>query len=218
MKKVILSIFSLAFILQVSNAQNSSDMQSSSNGQSSFVFGLKGGANYSNQYDSKTSDFTSKSKLGFVGGAYIAIPLGQYFGIQPEVLFSQKGFTSSGKVLGSNYDLTRTTNYIDVPLLLTIKPISYLSIVAGPQYSYLIKQKNVFSNNVFTTAQTNEFNNENLRKNVLGFLGGVDINVKSLVIGLRAGWDIQNNNGDGTTTTPRYKNAWTQATVGFRLY
>jgi hypothetical protein len=206
MKKVILSIFAIAFILQVSNAQ------------SGFVFGVKGGANYSNQYDSQTSDFTATSKIGFAGGAFLNVPLGKYFGVQPEILFSQKGFKASGKVLGSAYDLNRTTNYIDVPLLLTIKPIEYVSIVVGPQYSYLMKQKDVFSNNIFSSEQTQQFTNENLRKNVLGFIGGVDINVKSLVIGLRAGWDVQNNNGDGTTTTPRYKNAWTQATVGFRLY
>jgi hypothetical protein len=206
MKKVILSILAVAFILQVSNAQ------------SGFVFGVKGGANYSNQYDSKNSDFTATSKFGFTVGAFLTIPLGQYLGVQPEILFSQKGFKAEGKVLGSPYDLTRTTNYIDVPLLLTIKPIEYVSIVVGPQYSYLIKQTDVFSNNLFTSEQTKEFTNENLRKNVLGFVGGLDVNVKSVVIGLRAGWDVQNNNGDGTTSTPRYKNAWTQLTVGFRLY
>jgi hypothetical protein len=206
MKKVILSILAVAFILQVSNAQ------------SGFVFGVKGGANYSNQYDSKNSDFTATSKLGFAAGAFLTIPLGQYLGVQPEILFSQKGFKASGKILTSPYVLTRTSNYIDVPLLLTIKPIEYVSIVVGPQYSYLIKQTDVFSNNLFTSEQTKEFTNENLRKNVLGFVGGVDVNVKSVVIGLRAGWDVQNNNGDGTTSTPRYKNAWTQLTVGLRLY
>ena len=28
---------------------------------------------------------------------------------------------------------------------------------------------------------------------------------------------IQNNNGDGTSATPRYKNVWYQATIGLRL-
>jgi hypothetical protein len=188
------------------------------NAQSGFVFGVKGGANYSNQYDSKTTDFSATPKFGVAAGAFLGIPLGKYLGVQPEILFSQKGFKASGKVLGTSYDLTRTTNYIDVPLLLTIKPMEYLSIVVGPQYSYLIKQKDEFSNNLFTSEQTQAFTNENLRKNILGLIAGVDINVKNLVVGLRAGWDVQNNNGDGTTTTPRYKNAWTQATVGFRLY
>jgi Outer membrane protein beta-barrel domain len=206
MKKLILMMVVMTLVINNSNAQ------------SGFAFGVKGGANYSNQYDSKTSDFTATAKFGFAGGAFLSIPLGQYLGVQPEVLFSQKGFKATGKVLGSGYDLTRTTNYIDVPLLLTIKPVEYVSIVVGPQYSYLIKQKDVFSNNLFTSEQTQAFTNENLRKNVLGFVGGVDINVKNVVVGLRAGWDVQNNNGDGTTTTPRYKNAWTQATLGFRLY
>jgi hypothetical protein len=186
--------------------------------QSGFAFGLKAGANYSNQYDSKNNDVSAEAKFGFAGGAFLAIPLGKYFGVQPEVLFSQKGFKATGKVLGSPYDLTRTTNYIDVPLMLAIKPVEFITIVGGPHYSYLIKQKDVFSNNVFTSEQTQAFNNEDIRKNIFGFIGGVDINVKNIVIGLRAGWDVQNNNGDGTSTTPRYKNAWTQATLGFRLY
>jgi len=45
----------------------------------------------------------------------------------------------------------------------------------------------------------------------------MDINLNNIVIGARAGWDLFNNNGDGTSTTPRYKNVWAQATVGIRL-
>jgi len=28
---------------------------------------------------------------------------------------------------------------------------------------------------------------------------------------------LQNNNGDGTSNNPRYKNEWTQLSVGFRF-
>jgi len=48
-------------------------------------------------------------------------------------------------------------------------------------------------------------------------VGGVDINLVNIVLGARVGLDMYNNNGDGTSTTPRYKNVWAQATVGFRL-
>jgi hypothetical protein len=68
-----------------------------------------------------------------------------------------------------------------------------------------------------STAQMQEFENDNLRKNTLSLAGGIDINVRHSVIGLRAGWDITNNNGNGTSTTPRYKNTWLQATIGFRF-
>ena len=112
---------------------------------------------------------------------------------------------------------TRTTNYIDVPLFLAIKPVSFLTLLVGPQFSYLLKQKDVFANGATTILQENEFENENIRKNTLCFIGGVNINVSHLVIGARAGWDSMNNNGNGTSTTPRYKNTWLQATVGFRF-
>ena len=207
MKKLILLMAVLTVIINNSKAQ--------SNG---ILFGLKAGANYSNQYDSKNENFTSDSKLGFAGGAYLNFPLGSSIGFQPEILISQKGFKASGKLLGSSYNLTRTTSYIDVPLMLSIKPVQFLTIVLGPQYSYLLKQKDVFTNNTFTTAQNQEFNNDNIRKNILGITGGVDLNIKNATVGLRIGREFQNNNGDGTSSTPRYKNAWVQATLGLRVF
>jgi hypothetical protein len=44
------------------------------------------------------------------------------------------------------------------------------------------------------------------------------VNLDHTVIGARAGWDLSNNNGNGTSSTPRYKNAWVQATVGYRFF
>jgi Outer membrane protein beta-barrel domain len=178
------------------------------------AFGVKAGANISNVYDSQTEDFDAEAKLGFAGGAFLSVPLGKFLGVQPEILLSQKGFRATGKIIAADYELTRTTNYVDVPLLVTLRPIPALSIVAGPQYSYLISQKNVFKGAGATVAQTEEFDNDNLRKNTLCFTGGLDINIEHFTVGLRGGWDFQNNNG----TTPRYKNTWLQATLGFRFF
>lgn len=182
-----------------------------------FSFGLKIGSNYSNVYDSQGEKFAADGKFGLAAGAFFSLPLGKFFGIQPEILYSEKGFKASGSFLGSNYNATRTTTYLDVPLLLAIKPISFLTILAGPQYSFLIKQNNNFTSSLTTVDQQKIFDNDNIRKNVLSLTGGVDINLSSFVIGARAGWDVQNNNGDGTSTTPRYKNVWYQATIGFRF-
>jgi hypothetical protein len=179
--------------------------------------GLKVGANLSNVYDTEGEDFQANAKLGFAGGAFLAIPIGKYLGVQPEILISQKGFQGSGRLLGSPYDFSRTTTFIDVPLLFAFKPLSIFTIVLGPQYSYLIHQKDVFSSSSTIAAQETEFKNDNIRKNILCAIGGVDFTVKHVVVGLRAGADLQRNNGSGTTTTPRYKNVWYQATIGFRL-
>ena len=102
--------------------------------------GIKAGANLSNIYDSQSSDFQADPKLGFAAGGFLSIPIGNFLAVQPELLFSQRGFQGSGSVLLSNYSFTRTTNYIDIPLLLAFKPIPFITILAGPQYSYLISQ------------------------------------------------------------------------------
>jgi len=180
-------------------------------------FGLKGGVNISNVYDSEGEQFNADAKFGLAAGAFASIPLGKFFGVQPEILFSQKGYKGSGSILGSSYSFTYTSNFIDVPLLFALKPISLITIVAGPQYSFLISDKYEFNSAIVNTNQENEFNNDNIRKNILCFLGGIDFNLSRLVIGTRIGWDIQANKGDGTSTTPRYKNVWYQATIGFRF-
>lgn len=211
MKKQLLFLMTIALSINLCEAQMSDDSRKK------FQFGLKVGSNYSNIYDTQGESFDAKAKYGWAGGVFIAIPIGKFLGIQPEILYSQKGYKQAGSFLGSNYELTRTTDYIDIPLLLSIKPANFLTIQVGPQYSFLTKQKDVFKNALSTVEQQNEFKNTNIRKNTLCAVGGFDINIQRIVIGARAGWDIQNNNGDGTNTNPRYKNAWLQATLGFRI-
>lgn len=211
MKKVFLFLTVAVLSINFCNAQTSDDTRKK------FQFGLKVGSNYSNIYDSDGESFDAEGKFGLAGGVFIAIPIGKFVGIQPEILFSQKGYKQTGAFLGSNYELTRTTDYIDIPLLFSIKPASFLTIQLGPQFSFLTKRKDVFTNALSTIEQENEFKNDNIRKNTLCAVGGVDINIKRLVIGARAGWDVQDNNGNGTSTNPRYKNAWVQATLGFRI-
>lgn len=181
------------------------------------TLGLKVGANYSNVYDEKDNDFNADPKFGLAMGTFISIPIGQYLGVQPELLFSQKGFKSRGSILGSNYEIIRTSSYLDIPLLIALKPNEYITLLAGPQYSYLLGQKNVFENGTTSVEQELAFDNENIRKNTLCFTLGADVNMAHTVVGLRAGWDVRHNTGDGNSTTLRYKNMWYQATVGYRF-
>lgn len=210
MRKIILLITAVAFLANYAAAQDGDT-------RSQFQFGIKAGANFANVYDEQGEDFRADGKLGFAGGVFVSIPIGNVFGIQPEFLFSQKGFKAEGQLFGSNYGLTRTTNFIDVPLYLAIKPLSVVTILVGPQFSYLMQRKDEFNSALGTAEQIEEFKNDNIRKNILGAALGVDINVSQLVVGARAGWDLSTNNGDGTSQTPRYKNAWVQATLGYRF-
>lgn len=204
----------LAFVtISVTNG----NAQSTIDNRETLSFGLKLGTNYSNVYDSDNEDFVADSKFGFAAGAFVAIPFGKFIGIQPEVLYSQKGFKSTGTYFGSTYEMTRTTDFIDVPLLFAVKPIEQVTVLFGPQFSYLLKQKDEFTGGTISSTQQQEFDNDDITKNIMGLTGGVDINVDKLVFGLRTGWDIKTNEGDGNSSTPRYKNMWYQATVGYKF-
>jgi hypothetical protein len=205
----------LAFFtnLGLSQAQNSK-----SRFWDGFKLGIKAGANYSNVYDSQGDQFTADGKVGFVGGAFLEVPITDYMGVRPEVLYSQKGFKATGQYLLLPYTFTRTTDFIDIPLLLTLKPTTMFSLFAGPQFSFLIKQKDVFASSLLTTQQQQDFSNDNYRKNLMSLTAGFGINMGPATLDLRANFDLQNNNGDGTTSTPRYKNAWYQATLGIRVF
>lgn len=213
MKKIVWIVIVFAGLACNSFAQESGIYDTRNN----LILGIKGGANYSNVYDSQGENFNSEPKYGLAAGAFLSIPIGKYLGIHPEVLFSQKGFHASGMVEGNSYNYTRTTNYLDVPLYVAFKPSRFLSIVAGPQYSYLLKQNDVFASDNMTMEQEIEYKQHDIRKNTLCFVGGVDINLRRYVFGLRTGWDVQNNNADGTATTPRYKNVWYQGTIGIKF-
>lgn len=208
MKTTILLIFSMSLIATGMYAQDD---------RGKIAVGVKAGANYSNVYDTEGEEFDADGKVGLAAGVFIAIPVGRFLGIQPEVLFSQKGYQSSGTILGYDYGMTRTSNFIDVPLLLAIKPAPMLTILVGPQYSYLVKQTDVFENPISDVVVEQEFENQNIRKNTLGFIGGIDVNFNDLVLGARVSWDLFNNAEDGSSSTPRYKNVVGQITLGYRF-
>jgi len=178
-------------------------------------FGAKAGINISNVYDSQNQDFVASNKIGFAAGVFLGIPLGKYLGVQPELLFSQKGFTGNGKYIGIDYKFVRTSTYIDIPILLQIKPSKYITILAGPEYSYLTSILDEFKTEFGSAQDREDFTNDNLRKNMLGIVLGADFNFRYLVLSGRVGWDALFNRGDGTSEAPRYKNQWAQITAGF---
>ena len=97
--------------------------------------GVKGGVNYS---DIISDGINSSGRLGFIGGAYITIPLGS-IKLQPEVLYAMRGY----KV--DEIDVTIKLDYIEVPVLFRYDFPSAVGtgpyIYAGPSFSFLNKAK-----------------------------------------------------------------------------
>ena len=179
-----------------------------------FHFGVKGGLNFASLIQDSYPDYEVNHKMGYVAGAYLTIPLNKYIGLQPEVLVSQKGFESTGRVLGSPYTVRRTTTFLDVPLMIQLKPVKELSIVGGVMYSYLLaKRDEIAGDNVLVTDQV-EYDNQDITKNILGAVVGFDINLNHFLIFGRYNIDLRKNNGDGTSTVPEYRNQVFQVGVG----
>lgn len=213
MKKISTILFAVIGIGISAQAQDIDDFDR----REKFTVGVRVGANLSNVWDAEGEDFEADPKLGFAGGVFVGIPIGRYLGVQPEILFSQKGFKASGTLLGTPYSYRKTTNYLDIPLQLQIKPLPFLTVLVGPQVSFGVSERNEYTYGNNSSAQEQEFENDNIRKNIVGIITGVDINIYHVVVSGRVSWDLQNNKGDGSSTTPRYRNQFVQLTVGFKI-
>lgn len=180
-------------------------------------FGIKVGTNYSGITDKESRMFGSEWKYGLAAGVYFRVPLGRYVGIQPEALYSQKGFKATTLTDGREFNVCRTTNYLDLPLYLSFQPCKVLTILAGPQYSILLQQKNKCTTEVVNLHQDEMLQKVATRRNNVCLLAGFDLNISRAVLGARVGYDAFSKS-DGTSRTLEYKNAWVQATIGATLF
>jgi hypothetical protein len=170
-------------------------------------FGLMGGLNIATMVKTNDANFQSDPLLGFNGGALLQIPLGRIIAIQPEVLYSQKGYKSTGTYLGQDYDYRRHTDFVDVPLLLKLNATENFGFVIGPQFSFLTSTRTVVKSGQNSMEQTVDNDNSNLRKNVLGGVIGFDITLeRHAFIYARYTLDLQIDNGNGSPSTPEYRN------------
>ena len=150
-------------------------------------FGLRAGANYSNLAGNVRNENTYNNKIGFLGGVMVNVPVVEgFFSVQPEILYSQKGFenkpTEFTGLLGAKQKREGNVNYnyLDVPVLLKVNAGGFI-LEAGPQYSYLLSSNNETRTTTTpalggapTTAEARDKNDvSGLNRNELGYLAGV---------------------------------------------
>ncbi|NVO18881.1 MAG: PorT family protein [Bacteroidetes bacterium] len=218
MKKTIIAILLFGCIaIQCSAQEKVNNFVPGSDFRDMIQLGVKLGANYSSIYNVEGMQFNTDPRFGLATGVFVAIPMSKLFGFQPEILISQKGFHATGELLGNKYEFIRTTTFADIPLMISFKPTRSLNLLAGSQYSYLISEHDAFSSGSITLEQETEFKNADVRRNNVSFSCGLDYDLNHFVISFRSGWDISSNKGDGSASSPRYKNAWYQGTLGYRL-
>lgn len=125
-------------------------------GAQSLTFGLKGGLNYSNVAGDLQREQVYNNKIGFHGGVSANIGLlGQVLSIQPELLYSQKGYNylnEKAVIDGLEHENKgkRNFSYVDLPVVLRVKARGFF-VEAGPQIGYLAgvqDKKEVAVNNI----------------------------------------------------------------------
>jgi hypothetical protein len=117
MKKTLLALIFAVSALNVAQAQSAR-------------FGIKAGASLTNV--TKSSD-QAANKFGFNGGVMANFAVNDLLSIQPEVLYSNKGF----KVEGRNSKERLVLNYIDVPIVAKIATgTTGLFFELGPQVGF----------------------------------------------------------------------------------
>lgn len=183
--------------------------------------------------DLKSDGEDIKSKIGFVLGVAVEIPLiGEKVSLQPEILFQQNGAKSEYKEVNYSEETSVTTNYISVPVLAMVNFGKFFAEVGpsfgfgiGGKYKYTANEAgNVFEQSgkiKFGKEPDNTSSDDSYIDNAfdLGLQIGAGMKISVIVIDLRYGLGLSNMNDvpDGYTDDYKSKNNSWQLTVGIPL-
>jgi hypothetical protein len=116
-----------------------------------FQFGLKAGANISNFTNTSFNNFDNKAVVGFHGGAFLSLLLGNHLAIQPEAMISTTGAklnNAANVAENGDYKLT----YLAVPVMLKGRFNGGFYLEAGPQFGFKLSE-NVPDNTIDNFAK-----------------------------------------------------------------
>ena len=125
-------------------------------------FGLKVGGNLANLTgaDADAITDTLKTKVGFVGGVFLALNLGKTVTVQSEILYTMKGATYEYVELDETYSGKLYGDYIEIPLLLKVKfPLPGIQpfIFAGPSVGFKLSEKITFEGETIELPEGESF-------------------------------------------------------------
>ena len=184
------------------------------NAQSPVRFGVKAGVNIANIIkDDGDNNFNTEGKTGFNAGVTADIPLTESVSFTPEVLFAQKGY----KLTNNFGEYSQTTNFIDIPILASVRLAGPLDLVVGPQVSFLLSTKNKFETGYGSVEDVNN-NSDSFKKSLLGGVIGARYGLtENLDIHGRYALDFQKINENGNTNTPEFKNQVWSFGLGYKF-
>lgn len=179
-------------------------------------FGVKGGLNLS----SANGDWAAgaESRSGVAAGGYLTLGLLPAFAVQPEILYSQKGYKLSGDAAGIPWVGEYRINYVEVPVLakfsfgILVKPY----ILVGPYCATKISGSWEKTVGDTTTTGTMDY----IKDSDLGFVLGAGLSTP-----VKLSLDVRYSNSLSTIfiedidgTTHDWKNSNISVMVGYAIF
>lgn len=154
--------------------------------------------------------FNEEYRLGYHVGVAPEIMFTRKWGFQPEILFSQTNTTISSEFSDfykvSFDDLKDIKlNYLNIPLLLSYRPVSFFTFQAGPQFSILMNKHNTLLENGGEAFKNGDFS----------LVGGAQIQILKLRVYGRYGVGLFDING--IDNRDYWRNQTLQLGVGLAL-
>ncbi|GAB4024915.1 porin family protein [Spirosoma gilvum] len=179
--------------------------------------GLKGGLNASSLFYDSQGVSDKNERIGFHVGVFAQAPIGEFFAIQPELLYMTKGASATYNVLGFTGKNTFKLNYAELPVLATFKLGQAVELQAGPYVSYLLNS-NINSNGDFGSG-SGAINRDNFNKVDYGIAGGLNLYFGKAFIGARYEQGLQQiaNTGAAKTVLGNAKNGVGLLSIGFSV-
>lgn len=179
--------------------------------------GIKGGFNASTLYYDNANANDRRERYGFHAGVFAQIPAGDYFAIQPELLYTTKGASANYNVIGLTGRNTFRMNYAELPVLATFKLGNTAEIQAGPYAAYLLNSD--ISSNGDLGNGTAQLNRDAFNKMDYGIAGGLNLYFGKAFLGIRYGQGLQRiaNSDISRTILGNAKNGVGMISVGVSL-
>ena len=165
-----------------------------------FDFGLEAGANFSNFLgnDASSPGALNGYKLGFVGGAFLSLNIGNVIAIRPEILYEQKGVQYTGT------SSTTELDYVEVPILLKLSlglPLVNPAIILGPSFAWN------------TVAQSGGNDLSGVNTSDVGLVGGLEFDISKFFISGRYELGL-----DNVTTGKNIQNGTITVLMGYSFF
>lgn len=181
-------------------------------------YGVKAGLNLSNMTIDGSND--RNLRTGFHAGVFSRMGISEFFSVQPELLYTTKGFTNSYDIAVAEGEVDFNLNYIEIPVNLVYHLAEDFSFQFGPYIGYLLTANVETTNevlNFFDFDTDSDIDRDNFKSFDFGVTAGLEFQLDPILLGFKYNLGLMNvaeDNLPGTLLGDKSKNTVIQIYAG----